>query len=419
MLRSSRSLCQLTPGLRLLTASAAKVYPCLLSCTDCESFELHARISDTVVQSGSERQVQIFCQRNFSGDRALQNHMNDHRDLMPNFPSSQGLGLELPAWFSFALGGLATLVMIYVVVARPAAQEMARMRQEIRSLEQSISAIAAQKDTVAETNSILALLTEQAQHHLAARDSLNQIQQLHQRLRAESHQLQPAQSTLTGLLSLKDDLIHAADETGEAADAMVDIESLQTRLVETAEMSSEARRASDELLALEQDLICRGYDIDLAREALDDLTMFRELLVENADEVETAYQQVENLVALKDTVLSQTGDLADAIETLELTSDIYDQFQAAANSFRHVRTWLVEVVMLEPMLQRAMQSLQPLTELGNLRRLSGDQLRAVARSINDRQRTHLAQKPMASRDIAEVDSPDEFSVLLDDAAKTR
>jgi hypothetical protein len=54
---------------------------------------------------------------------------------------------------------------------------------------------------------------------------------------------------------------------------------------------------------------------------------------------------------------------------------------------------MVEVVAMEPMLKRVQQTLEPLTELGNLRRLDADQLRQVARQFTQSAGHQLARSP--------------------------
>ena len=52
---------------------------------------------------------------------------------------------------------------------------------------------------------------------------------------------------------------------------------------------------------------------------------------------------------------------------------------------------LNDVIMMEPTVQHAMRSLQPLTELGNLRRMDLNELRQAASIITDRHQAVLAR----------------------------
>ena len=80
-----------------------------------------------------------------------------------------------------------------------------------------------------------------------------------------------------------------------------------------------------------------------------------------------------------------------------------DQFRQAASSLDQMRHWLTDVMMLEPTIRRAMTTLEPLTELGNLRRISGDELRQAARVVRDMRRAEQAGESVARRSADEVD----------------
>jgi tRNA C32,U32 (ribose-2'-O)-methylase TrmJ len=89
-------------------------------------------------------------------------------------------------------------------------------------------------------------------------------------------------------------------------------------------------------------------------------------------------------VELKDLAISQTGDVADSIEALEAMADVRDQMQQMAHTFARMRNWVTEIVAFEPVINRAMRSLQPLMQLGNLRRMDPAELRQVLRTMSER-----------------------------------
>jgi hypothetical protein len=65
-------------------------------------------------------------------------------------------------------------------------------------------------------------------------------------------------------------------------------------------------------------------------------------------------------------------------------ADVQEQMAKIALSFGRMRHWIVEILAFEPTFNRAMQTLRPLTELGNVRRMSASELRQVIRTMNDR-----------------------------------
>ena len=111
---------------------------------------------------------------------------------------------------------------------------------------------------------------------------------------------------------------------------------------------------------------------------------------------------------MKDDVLAQNANIADAIETLERTVDLTDQYQQASKSFDTMRRWLTDVILMEPTVQRAMQTLEPISELGNLRRISQDELRKAAQVVRDMRRTEIARRSYTVRSAPEIASVDEI-----------
>ena len=93
-------------------------------------------------------------------------------------------------------------------------------------------------------------------------------------------------------------------------------------------------------------------------------------------------------------------------------ADIRDQMQQMAATYGRMRNWIVEVVAFEPVVKQAMQGLQPLLQLGNLRHMNPAELRQVIRTMNDRHELQYggtpetapetaAEKPAAEKPILE------------------
>ena len=135
-----------------------------------------------------------------------------------------------------------------------------------------------------------------------------------------------------------------------------------------------------------------GSDTPAARAALEGLIQIRETLDRQAPSLDLAAARAEQLIALKDSIIAQTSNLAEAIETLELAADLDHQVQQAVAAFGKMRHALVEILAFEPGIQRALVILEPLTALGNLRHISGAELRDVARLVRDQHKA-LTERP--------------------------
>ena len=362
------------------------------------SAPLGKRLSDLAPDSDTENQADYHDRRNFNGyqrfqgGRLLDNYIDDLR--MDSAAAAPELDASsLPTWCAFALGGMVTFLFVYIGIARPAATEIALLRQQMSTLEQSVWEIAGHNNTAASTNKLLGLLNQQQQEAKRARAALEEMRELHSQVVQEAERAESAMVAVSQLASLKDMLLANSERATAASDVLSQAENLLYRLVNDRESTRSAADASGELLALRDDLLNRSGQVEDAKSKLEQLIEIRRKIDENGDGAKEAQLRVSELISLKDTIVARTGNLADAIETLELTTELGLRFREAAESFGEIRHWMVEVVAMEPMFQRARTALEPLIEMSSLRNLSPHQLRALARSVNQQHQAQLAQKP--------------------------
>ncbi len=329
-------------------------------------------------------------------------------------------GFQTPSiwrgWFSFAAGGLATFLLIYVGIARPAAEELTLLRDQIRSLEKSVAMVAGQRDGVDETNHLLSQLSQQQAQAIAARKTLVDFRELTNGLLVESSRFQEATRAISQLGAIKDSLLANSNDLDKAADAVAASEALQARLTDSAEANELALRASLDLLAIRGELLNDTGLNDKARVALRNLVQLRESLDNEGSQVDVARERVGGLIALKDSVISQTNDLSESIETLELTNELGQRFRVAANSFKEIRDWMIDMVAMEPTFAQIRRILDPLTELVNLNRMDPKQIRDFTRAFVQQSQDRVASK---SRNVVSLRSPsDETSKSTIDSEDT-
>ena len=84
--------------------------------------------------------------------------------------------------------------------------------------------------------------------------------------------------------------------------------------------------------------------------------------------------------------------VTDAVETLELLTDLGTELRQQTESIAGLRKSLMEVVMLETTIGRALRVLEPLAQLKNLTRLSEPEVRAAARAILDQRGAKLSRR---------------------------
>jgi hypothetical protein len=235
------------------------------------------------------------------------------------------------------------------------------------------------------------LLGTAAQTEVAARQFVA-MRDLQQQIIGEQPTTVDSQAALSALVTCRDSATRLSLGAANAQASLQSMLDLQNQLAKAAPHAVEAHHAADELLTVAEDLQCRGANTAAARQALEGLVGLRNRLDAESADLPAADERLAGLIALKTQVLSQTDSLADAVETLELLADLQSQTQKVVGSMGQLRPAMIEILAFEPIVERAVASLRPLIELGNLRRLSTAELRQVARTIAD-QRKSLPGSP--------------------------
>ena len=360
------------------------------------------------------------------------------------------------SWNMFLLAIAITMVVVNWGFIRPASRQLEQMRRHVGVLEETVHQLTSKHESADRAVDLLSLLAEQGQHSENAAAGLKQIQALHGQILAEAAQLKRATDAVDRLANLRDrvssyasliddtasalddsnqvqhDLIAAAEIAAEAETALdrlstlrikllrsveyleeaepivAEVDLLNRRIVDAGSMTKEATSVAEQLVSLNETLLIEGAQASEAEVTLNELIGMRKQLDAQSVNIEKSKDTLVELVMLKDDVLAQTGDLADAIETLERTVDLTDQYQQASQTFLEMRRWLTDVVMMEPTLRRAMSTLEPITDLGNLRRISRDELRQAAQVVRDMRRTEVARRAYSVRSVPEIASDAEL-----------
>jgi DNA repair exonuclease SbcCD ATPase subunit len=358
------------------------------------------------------------------------------------------LGLEVSSWALLAAGATLAVVVINVTIVRPAVWQLAQLRRQVAQLEANVQDLAGQRAEVEKTNTLLGQLAEQGRRRVEASRSLDEISELHARLNRQTGAVERSLRLIEKLVSLEQSLAGHAERVDDAAGVLSSIETLEDRLtgrrydtvqshraldsldqlrdrlVESHCLLPDAEKSLDAIDALNQRLTLEAGNNHAAEESLDALVAIRDRLDDEGVGIEFARDRVDKLIELKDRAIGQTGNVTTAIETLELMIDVEDQLAKIGESFGRMRHWITEIVAFEPTFNRAMRSLQPLVELGNLRHMSPTDLRQVIRTMNDRRESRqwtatdsdaTAPQEASPAPVAETAEPDDVPPIVESA----
>ena len=152
-----------------------------------------------------------------------------------------------------------------------------------------------------------------------------------------------------------------------------------------------ATAAVEGLLAVKDQLVARGGHIADALQNAERLLGLRDRLAENSVKTDAAERSAARMMDVQKKLAGEIPNLAESIKSVETLIDFQHEFQKQIRSLDGMRRSLMDFVLMENTVTRAVRMLQPLLELGNLRHLNEDQLRQIARSISDSQSTRLSK----------------------------
>jgi hypothetical protein len=221
---------------------------------------------------------------------------------------------------------------------------------------------------------------------------LSRLAELNRDVAETSGRIDAAFAALDGLQRIQDQVIASSDAAPAAQAQAENLLSLQGTLAGVETLDAAAANA-ERLMSL-NDRIGSIENLDAATENADGLLNLHDVLVADQRlQLAQAAANAEELIRLQDAIAGQTEQLADSIDSLELLSDFQGEFNGQLAQVDNLRRQLTELILLETTISRAMETLQPLAELGNLRRLSDAEVREVARDLLERRRERMAAGP--------------------------
>lgn len=227
--------------------------------------------------------------------------------------------------------------------------------------------------------------------------------------------LDAAREHVAGLAAIKNDVFNASGDTAQAHEAARRMIALKNDINGEADGILEAQQHADDLFTLKNDIVQNGGDTQTAFQHTDRLFSLRDRL--NADmDLDNAESKLTQLVSIQNTLNSQTGEVVDAIETLEVLTDLSDELQVQVDSMGDMRKSLMDIILLETTVSRAVNVLEPLTQISQLRRMNRDDVRAAARTIMEQRSSRVASREDAA--TSRASSPrlklDDVELFTDD-----
>ena len=362
-------------------------------------------------------------------------------------------------WNAFLFAVAITMIVVNWGFLKPANQQLEQLKRQVSSLQSTVVTLTKHHGAAQQAMSLVDVLAAQGRASDEAADSLARIADLHDRLMAEARDLESSHQALTELASIRDEVVNssqllaetrhavaetnrlqheviaASKQTAAAQSAIDDVTTLRMRLIQSIEFLEDAEPVFDEVAFLQEQVTRLADQVETAKAVASDVKVLADSLASESSRVYTAssaldglvgirnqldgagsdvaqsHETLDNLIQLKNDVIAEGASIPTAIETLEQTNDLHEQFVKAAHSFDQMRRWMGEVILMEPTIERAMTTLQPLTRLGELRRMTQDELRYAAnlvQSVRERQIAAASSDSTESEEYPSIASKPEM-----------
>jgi hypothetical protein len=194
-----------------------------------------------------------------------------------------------------------------------------------------------------------------------------------------------------------------AAKADEATRLAKDLGVLKETVLKSADEVYVARDVAERLNSLRDDLILAAKPAETATalQVAGALFGLRDTLGGDSAKVETARKNLDVLMTMQGDLAKQTEAVIDAVQSLELLSDLRKDITDHIRTMEGVRRDLIEIALMESAVSRAVKVIEPLAKLGDLRRLSEGEVRAAARTILDERAARTAGPAVPIKTAAE------------------
>lgn len=299
-----------------------------------------------------------------------------------------------------------TVAFGYFGCVKPMYEQMRSMRLSMTCLQNRVAKLVREADTAGEGAGLLVHLAEQRSAVADATAALDEIEALNRRLaertrriallataddlaaqterRIVEHRelLGDAEQALRSALQVERKMVSAGQQVTAAGTAADRMRALCNQMVASRAMIEDAHTAGEDLTALQERLILASRATPAANQAIERLTKLTTRVASSGSGAEDAGQELAELESLRERLLASRDQSGQANEALEVLTDLRNDVISAENDFQNLRKVVLEVVLMQPAVNRAVAALTPIRQLATLRHLDVEQLRVAAQALS-------------------------------------
>jgi GTP1/Obg family GTP-binding protein len=307
--------------------------------------------------------------------------------------------------------------------AKSALDRLTALNNDLIATGRRQAEVTAAIDGVRELQSRVAGIGDDSQQALTrleeARRALTDLEQFQKRVCQTTTDLQQARHALEAVIALQCDLTATDGATTRAQAAADRLIALKDNLNSGSDQLEAAEENAERLIVLKDDVAGHGDRLQAAEQNAERLIQLQDQLVSDERlQFLAAASNVERLIRIQAEIASQTDGLTDSITALEVLDDFQTEFNGQAVQVQEMRRRLTELVLLQTTIEQVLQAVEPISELGNLRRLDPAEIQEAARIILDQRRARLARLAEPT-DVATADPADAPESQVDSDDRTQ
>ncbi len=273
-------------------------------------------------------------------------------------------------------------------VAMTALDRMSEVQDRVVAGQQQTLQASAQ---ITQLDELLAAIIEGSENTVVANNSVDGIVALQNRVVAASNNYEQASAGIANLADLTQRIVAQSEELKIAAAQFDEFVGLANSIQVAAVNLESAKTVVAEMNTLQDQLAASGEKLPVAQDNARLLLAMNDTLSSDSLKLEASGRNLDSLIAMGTSLSTQSQRVAEAIQNLEIMDDFRTELATHVKSLEGVRRTMMDIAMMESTLSRVAQVVEPLTQIGNLRRLSDDEMQEAARVILDRRVTRFSQ----------------------------
>ncbi|MGI9427274.1 MAG: hypothetical protein ACR2NM_01355 [Bythopirellula sp.] len=286
----------------------------------------------------------------------------------------------------FVLGSLVVITAAYIGFVRPTQEHMQSLEQQCNKLVLAVKKLQTKDDTARHGLRLIHLLDQQTEKLAGAERALTRLTRLRDEMIAEANDISEATAALQQLVKVRDEINESSAALTDAATTLSEMATISASITASGEVAREANgslatlsnqqldlatsiaKLGHQVMSLESQLQLRIKHLPQAQQSLDQIDELCDQLADESTSIAAAQGQLSELAAIKNEVIDQSDNVPAASAALDQIWDLKDGLLQAKGTLDKAQQLAVDMMLLEPVLDRVANSLQPAADATRISR---------------------------------------------------